>query len=39
MSALTAAAEEYQRLRTEFREKGLGGRIGFGVRPAVWWST
>ncbi|ANS31604.1 N-carbamoylsarcosine amidohydrolase [Rhodococcus opacus] len=35
MSALTAAAEEYQRLRTEFREKGLGGRIGFGVRPAV----
>ncbi|MCW3768522.1 N-carbamoylsarcosine amidohydrolase [Paenarthrobacter sp. PAE-2] len=31
----TAAREEYQRLRSEFKEKGLGGRIGFGSRPAL----
>lgn len=29
------AAEEYNRLRTEFKDKGLGGRIGFGKRPAL----
>ncbi|MGM9474598.1 N-carbamoylsarcosine amidohydrolase [Pseudarthrobacter sp. YS3] len=34
MSA-TAAREEYQRLRSQFKEKGLGGRIGFGNRPAL----
>ncbi|MDZ4090283.1 MAG: N-carbamoylsarcosine amidohydrolase [Arthrobacter sp.] len=34
MSA-TAAREEYQRLRSQFKEKGLGGRIGFGSRPAL----
>lgn len=34
MSA-TAAREEYQRLRSQFKEKGLGGRIGFGRRPAL----
>lgn len=28
-------ATEYKRLRTEFLEKGLGGRIGFGQRPAL----
>lgn len=26
---------EYARLRQEFRDKGLGGRVGFGQRPAV----
>ena len=26
---------EYERLRTEFKAKGLGGRVGFGTRPAV----
>lgn len=26
---------EYGRLRTEFKAKGLGGRIGFGERPAL----
>ncbi|WP_104118317.1 N-carbamoylsarcosine amidohydrolase [Arthrobacter sp. B1805] len=31
----TAAREEYQKLRSQFREKGLGGRIGFGSRPAL----
>ena len=31
----TTAHEEYSRLRAEFREKGLGGRIGFGRRPAL----
>jgi len=31
----SAAAEAYQRLRTEFRNKGLGGRTGFGQRPAL----
>jgi maleamate amidohydrolase len=31
----SAAAEEYERLRTEFRNKGLGGRTGFGQRPAL----
>jgi nicotinamidase-related amidase len=30
-----AAVEEYERLRTEFKNKGLGGRIGFGQRPAL----
>lgn len=34
MSA-TAAREEYQRLRVQFKDKGLGGRIGFGSRPAL----
>ena len=27
--------EEYARLRAEFRAKGLGGRVGFGERPAL----
>ncbi|RKO20414.1 isochorismatase family protein [Pseudarthrobacter phenanthrenivorans] len=31
----STAVEEYQRLRTEFRNKGLGGRTGFGERPAL----
>lgn len=26
---------EYERLRAEFKAKGLGGRVGFGRRPAV----
>ena len=26
---------EYARLRQEFREKGIGGRVGFGQRPAL----
>lgn len=26
---------EYDRLRTEFKAKGLGGRVGFGERPAI----
>lgn len=30
-----AAAREYARLRQEFRDKGFGGRVGFGRRPAV----
>lgn len=29
------AVEEYNRLRAEFKGKGLGGRIGFGNRPAL----
>lgn len=29
------AVEEYARLRTEFRNKGLGGRVGYGQRPAL----
>ncbi|WP_413542575.1 N-carbamoylsarcosine amidohydrolase [Citricoccus nitrophenolicus] len=29
------ATKEYNRLRTEFKDKGLGGRIGFGKRPAL----
>lgn len=29
------AANEYNRLRAEFKEKGLGGRMGFGSRPAL----
>ncbi|MDP9989300.1 MULTISPECIES: N-carbamoylsarcosine amidohydrolase [Arthrobacter] len=32
---ISTAVEEYQRLRTEFRNKGLGGRTGFGERPAL----
>lgn len=35
MSTPSAAVEEYTRLRAEFKEKGLGGRVGFGVRPAI----
>jgi nicotinamidase-related amidase len=31
----TAAADEYAALRTQFREKGLGGRVAFGERPAL----
>lgn len=27
--------EEYARLRAEFRDKGFGGRVGFGERPAL----
>lgn len=30
-----AAAQEYARLRREFHDKGFGGRVGFGQRPAV----
>ncbi len=26
---------EYERLRTEFKSKGFGGRVGFGTRPAL----
>lgn len=26
---------EYDRLRNEFKTKGLGGRVGFGQRPAI----
>jgi Amidases related to nicotinamidase len=26
---------EYERLRSEFKAKGLGGRVGFGQRPAI----
>lgn len=26
---------EYERLRAEFRDKGFGGRVGFGNRPAL----
>lgn len=29
------AVNEYNRLRAEFKEKGLGGRMGFGSRPAL----
>lgn len=29
------ATDEYNRLRMEFKDKGLGGRIGFGKRPAL----
>lgn len=29
------ATDEYNRLRAEFKDKGLGGRIGFGSRPAL----
>lgn len=32
---MSAAAEEYDRLRAEFRQKGFGGRVGFGQRPAL----
>ncbi len=28
-------AQEYARLREEFRAKGYGGRVGFGQRPAL----
>ena len=27
--------EEYSRLRREFQERGFGGRVGFGARPAI----
>ena len=30
-----AGIDEFDRLRDEFREKGLGGRVGFGERPAL----
>lgn len=29
------ALAEYARLRQEFRDKGFGGRVGFGLRPAL----
>lgn len=32
---MSSAADEYDRLRAEFREKGFGGRVGFGERPAL----
>jgi nicotinamidase-related amidase len=32
---LSAALEEYARLRAEFQGKGLGGSVGFGQRPAL----
>jgi maleamate amidohydrolase len=31
----TAAPDTYAALRAEFRAKGLGGRVGFGERPAI----
>lgn len=31
----SGAREEYKRLRAQFKEKGLGGRVGFGSRPAL----
>jgi maleamate amidohydrolase len=31
----STAAEEYNQLRAQFQEKGLGGKIGFGQRPAL----
>jgi nicotinamidase-related amidase len=32
---VSSAAEEYGRLRAELRERGFGGRVGFGQRPAL----
>lgn len=32
---MSSAADEYGRLRAEFREKGFGSRVGFGQRPAL----
>lgn len=32
---MSSAAEEYNRLRAEFGQKGFGGRVGFGQRPAL----
>ena len=32
---MDAVLAEYERLREEFRQKGLGGRVGFGQRPAL----
>lgn len=32
---VSAAAEEYARLRDDYQGKGLGGRVGFGQRPAL----
>ena len=32
---MSAALEEYARLRAEFQGKGLGGSVGFGQRPAL----
>lgn len=31
----TQVSAEYERLRNEFKGKGLGGRVGFGQRPAI----
>nr|BAC00809.1 unnamed protein product [Rhodococcus sp. YK2] len=33
--SISNAVEEYERLRADFRAKGLGGRTGFGQRPAL----
>ncbi|GAA1096005.1 N-carbamoylsarcosine amidohydrolase [Tsukamurella spumae] len=33
--AISTAVEEYERLRADFQAKGLGGRTGFGQRPAL----
>ncbi|WP_224404038.1 isochorismatase family protein [Pseudonocardia sp. ICBG1034] len=35
MATTVGAAAEFARLRAEFRDKGLGGRVGFGNRPAL----
>lgn len=32
---MTDAMAEYTRLRQDFRDKGLGSRVGFGQRPAL----
>lgn len=32
---MSSAAEEYDRLRTEFGQKGFSGRVGFGQNPAL----
>ena len=31
----TELIDEYARLRDEFKAKGLGGRIGYGEKPAL----
>lgn len=31
----SAIVDAYEKLRSEFRQKGLGGRTGFGTRPAL----
>ncbi|GAB3348278.1 isochorismatase family protein [Amycolatopsis echigonensis] len=35
MTEVSGAEAEFTQLRQEFRSKGLGGRVGFGERPAV----
>src|SRR5581483_12129769 len=35
MNTTGAAEQEYERLHAEFTAKGIGGRVGFGDRPAL----